>query len=60
MGYAGKHRILTYLSWGLSVISALVALVPFWYIWRIVRDVLAAAPDFAQAGNIAGYGWFYT
>ena len=58
MGYAGKHRILTYLSWGLSVISALVALVPFWYIWRIVRDVLAAAPDFAQAENIAGYGWF--
>ena len=57
MGYAGKHRILTYLSWGLSVISALVALVPFWYIWRIVRDVLAAAPDFAQAENIAGYGW---
>lgn len=57
MGYAGKHRILTYLSWALSVISALVALVPFWYIWRIVRDVLAVAPDFAQAGNIARYGW---
>lgn len=58
MGYAGKHRILTYLSWILSVISALVALVPFWYIWRIVRDVLAAAPDFAHAEHIARYGWF--
>ena len=57
MSYAGKHRILTYLSWILSVISALIALVPFWYIWRIVRDVLAVAPDFAQAGNIARYGW---
>ena len=58
MGYAGKHRILTYLSWILSVISALVALVPFWYIWRIVRDVLAVAPDFAHAEHIARYGWF--
>ena len=57
MGYAGKHRVLTYLSWILSVISALVALVPFWYIWRIIHDVLAVAPDFAQAGNIARYGW---
>ena len=58
MGYAGRHRILTYLSWILSVISALLALVPFWYIWRIIHDVLAVAPDFAQAGNIERYGWF--
>ena len=35
MGYAGGYRILTYLSWILSVMSALLALVPFWYIWRI-------------------------
>ena len=57
MAYAGKHRVLTYLSWVLSVISALVALVPFWYIWSIIRDVLAVAPHFAQAENIAHYGW---
>lgn len=29
MGYAGGYRILTYLSWILSVMSALLALVPF-------------------------------
>lgn len=56
MGYAGKYRILTYLSWVLSVISALVALVPFMYIWLIVRDVLAVAPYFSKAEDIAGYG----
>ena len=28
MGYAGTHRYLTYLSWVLSVVSALLALVP--------------------------------
>jgi len=57
MGYAGGHKILTYLSWILSVMSALLALVPFWYIWRIVHDILEMSPDFSQAGNIASYGW---
>ena len=57
MSYAGKHKILTYLSWILAVISSLVALVPFWYIWRIVHDVLDVAPDFEHAENISRYGW---
>ena len=57
LGYAGKHKILTYLSWILSVVSALLALAPFWYIWRIIHDVLEAAPDFSQAENITRYGW---
>ena len=57
MGYAGAHKILTYLSWILSVISALLALVPFWYIWRMIHDILEVSPDFSQAGNITGYGW---
>ena len=41
----------------LSALSALVALVPFVYIWKILRDVLNAAPDYAQAVNIPHYGW---
>ena len=57
MDYAGGYRILTYLSWILSVMSALISLVPFWYIWRIIRDVLKAAPDFSQAENVTRYGW---
>ena len=57
MGYAGGHKILTYLSWVLSVMSALLALVPFWYIWRIIHDILEVSPDFSQAGNVTGYGW---
>ena len=55
--YAGGRRILTYLSWALSAASALLALVPFWYIWRIIHDVLEASPDFSKAENIADYGW---
>ena len=57
MGYAGKHKILTYLSWILSATSALLALVPFWYIWRIIHDILEVSPDFSQAWNVTHYGW---
>lgn len=57
MGYAGGHRFFTYASWALSAISALVALVPFLYIWMILRDVLEAAPNYARAVNIPRYGW---
>ena len=56
MGYAGNYRYFTYASWVLSAVSALVALVPFVYIWKILRDVLNAAPDYAQAVNIPHYG----
>ena len=57
MGYAGNYRYFTYASWVLSAASALVALVPFVYIWKILRDVLNAAPNYAQAVNIPHYGW---
>ena len=57
MGYAGNYRAFTYASWVLSAVSALVALVPFVYIWKILRDVLNAAPNYAQAVNIPHYGW---
>ena len=57
MNYAGNYRYFTYASWVLSAVSALVALVPFVYIWKILRDVLNAAPDYAQAVSIPHYGW---
>nr|WP_185911895.1 ABC transporter ATP-binding protein [Clostridium sp. Marseille-P7770] len=57
MSYAGTYRYFTYASWVLSAISALVALMPFVYIWKILRDVLKTAPDYAQAVNIPHYGW---
>ena len=57
MDYAGGHKYLTYASWILSVISALLALVPFIYIWRIIREVLNTAPNFDEAQNLTHYGW---
>lgn len=57
MGYAGNHKYLTYASWALSAVSALVALVPFLYIWRIIHEVIRVAPDFSQARHLTQYGW---
>ena len=49
--YAGRYKALTYLSWVLSAISAILALLPFICIWLIIRDVLAS-----EYGMIARYG----
>ena len=57
MEYAGKHKILTYSSWVLSAISALLALVPFVYIWLIIKEVIEAGGDFSGASNIIHNGW---
>lgn len=57
MGYAGKYRILTYLSWMLSAASALLALVPFWYIWRILKEVIEVAPHYENAVSVTHDGW---
>ena len=50
MGYAGNYRYFTYASWVLSAVSALVALVPFVYIWKILRDVLNACLLYTSGG----------
>ena len=55
--YAGNYKYLTILSWILSVISAWIALVPFYYIWKIIREVLNAVPDYSQAEHLSSYGW---
>lgn len=55
--FAGTHKYLTYLSWILSVISAMLSLFPFWYIWQIMRAVLETAPTFSSPEVMIGYGW---
>lgn len=55
--YAGGFRYLTMASWVLSAGSAFLALVPFYDIWRIIREVLAAAPDYSRATGLSHYGW---
>ena len=56
LSYAGGHKYFTYVSWILSAVSALTALVPFWYIWKIINEVLKASPNFGSAQNLTHYG----
>lgn len=59
MDYAGRRRVLTYLSWVLSAVSALTALVPFIFVWLIVRGVIEANGNFAAVqGSLSVYGWW--
>ena len=57
MGYAGGHKVLTYLSLLLSAVTGLLALMPFVYLWQIIREVTLVAPDFSAATNITHNGW---
>ena len=54
---AGSYRYLTYASWILSAISALIALVPYYFIWQVMCEVLEVAPDFSRAQNLTYNGW---
>ena len=56
MEYAGSYKTLTYISWILSFLSALTALLPLVYIFFIIREVLAVAPDFSKATSIVHNG----
>ena len=56
LSYAGGYRSFTYASWILSAVSALIALVPFWYIWKIIKEVLEVSPNFSEAENIVSNG----
>ena len=56
MEYAGKHKYFTYASWALAAISAFVALLPFIYIWKIIKEVLEVAPDFSSATGLVHNG----
>ena len=57
MKYAGKFKFLTAASLVLSVVSAWTALLPFYYIWKIVKTVIENYPEMGNAGDISHYGW---
>lgn len=56
--YAGNYRYLAIASWVLAFISAFLALVPFYYIWKIIRDVIRVAPEYSREQHLSAYGWY--
>lgn len=57
LAIAGNHKYLTYASWVFATISALLALLPYYYIWLIMKEVLEVSPNFQQAQNLKYNGW---
>lgn len=57
MDYAGKHKYLTYASIILSVISAFFALLPFVFIFFIIKEVIEVAPNYSEAVDVVRNGW---
>lgn len=55
--FAGGRRHLTYASLLLSAVSAALSVVPYYYIWLILDEVLAAYPDLGDATGIVHNGW---
>lgn len=55
--YAENYKYLTIASWVLATVSAFIALVPFYYIWRLIKEVIRVSPDFDRAQNLSAYGW---
>ncbi len=57
MSYAGKHKYLTYSSLILSVVSAILELLPFVFIFFVIKEVIEVAPNYSQVVNVAHNGW---
>lgn len=57
MHYAGSNKYFSYAAIVLAVVSAWIALIPFYDIWRIIKEVLEVRPNFSEAVNISRYGW---
>ncbi len=57
MEFAGNHKYFSYISCVLAVISAWIALIPFYDVWRIIKEIIEVRPDFNKAVHITSYGW---
>ena len=58
LAFAGLRRALTYLGCVLSAVSMLVSFGPYVCIWFAARDLIAVAPHWTAADDIAIYGWW--
>ena len=55
--FAGNHKYYVYASCILAAMSAFIALVPFYDMWRILKEILEVRPNFNEAIHIKSYGW---
>lgn len=56
LNYAGKYKYLTLLSLLFSAISAVISLMPFIYIWKVINEIIEVYPNYEKAIHVTHYG----
>ena len=57
LDYAGAYRRLVFLGCALAGVNAVLTVLMLVCVWFVVRDLVAAAPDWGRAEGVAAYGW---
>ena len=57
MKYAGKHKLVTYIGVVLGMISTILSLIPFVYIWFIIKEAIEVMSNFENATNMVHNAW---
>ena len=53
LGFAGKRRVLAYVGCGLSLLNAVLTVMPLVCVWFVVRDLVSVYPNWAEASSAA-------
>ena len=53
LGFAGKRRVLAYVGCGLSLLNAVLTVMPLVCVWFVVRDLVSVYPNWADASSAA-------
>lgn len=53
LGFAGKRRVLAYVGCGLSLLNAVLTVMPLVCVWFVVRDLISVYPNWAEASSAA-------
>ena len=57
LDYAGGCKGLTFLGLALSAVAMVLGMGPYLCVWLVLRDLIAAAPDWTRSIGIERYGW---
>lgn len=53
LGFAGKRRVLAYVGCCLSILNAVLTVMPLVCVWFVVRDLISVYPNWAEASSAA-------
>lgn len=58
LDFAGPRKKFSIIGCVLSAVNAVVSLMPLVFVWFVVRDLVAVAPNWSEAVDAARWGWW--